>query len=114
MAGGRSLAYERLYLAVDAAAGDRRRLKRVRRRIRANRLIDETERAELLELAKYVPGCKPDPLMLDVDGRVRPVTYAEIMADRWDSETEGGLTFITSEEAAKGTLDPGPLFPPRR
>ena len=47
------------YRAVDEANGDGLGLKRARRRIRASRHLNERERRELLEHARFVPAKCP-------------------------------------------------------
>lgn len=75
-----ALAYERFTEEIAAAEGERAALKKVRRRIRAHPTLDDDERAELLEQARYVPGCLPPPSVLDDDGNVRSATCEEITA----------------------------------
>lgn len=54
--------YDWLEIEIAAASADRQRLKNLRRRIRRDRSLTETERGELLAHARYVPGCKPSPV----------------------------------------------------
>jgi hypothetical protein len=110
----RSLGLDRISRLIAEADGDRVQLKRLRRQVRTDPTLTDSERAELLEQARYHAGCKPVPLTLDEHGNTRPMTSKELMADRWASETEGGVQLISAEEAEGATLDPGPLVPPQR
>jgi hypothetical protein len=58
---------------IEAALGDRAALKRLRRTIRTTRSLTETERAELLDRAQFIPGCIPPALEIADDGSLRPV-----------------------------------------
>jgi hypothetical protein len=72
-----SLTYERLAADAGRALGDRRRLKDLRRRIRRDPTVSDAERTELMERARYVPGCIPPVLELGDDGEVRPVEFVD-------------------------------------
>lgn len=57
-------AYLRFDTEITHASGDRAELKRIRCRIRAAAL-DSDDRAELLERAKYTPGCFPPEIEIE-------------------------------------------------
>lgn len=65
-----SLAYVVLFGEVEHAIGDRRRLKDLRRRIRRRPDLTDAERGELLDSARYAPGCIPPLLELGDDGEL--------------------------------------------
>lgn len=73
-----SPSYAELYRLSLEAAGDRRALANLRRRIRRDRSLTDAERAWLLDAARYRPGCLPSPLTLDAGGEARPMTDDEI------------------------------------
>jgi hypothetical protein len=61
--------------------------------IRASRVLDDDERAYLLEYVRWIPRCKPQPIEID-DDLLRPINYEDVVADRWDSQTDGGIEYV--------------------
>ena len=57
--------FDELWLLVEAAGEDPRRLANLRRRVRRNRRLTDAGRLELLHLARYEPGCIPPTVELE-------------------------------------------------